>query len=87
MIGELKAFREFGTETLCSETRCASLDLAVPTFTNAPGALAESETVTEFVNTLLAEALARVINTFKSSPALYPSPRQVTTMFVNCCLS
>ena len=34
MIGELKRFREFGTETVCSETFCPSLNRAVPTFTN-----------------------------------------------------
>ena len=34
MIGELKAFREFGTETVCSETFCPELKSAVPTFTN-----------------------------------------------------
>ncbi len=34
MIGELKNFHEFGTETVCSETFCDSLHLAVPTFTN-----------------------------------------------------
>ena len=34
MIGELKAFREFGTETVCSETCCPELGRAVPTFTN-----------------------------------------------------
>ena len=34
MIGELTKFREFGTETVRSETFCAPLNLAVPTFTN-----------------------------------------------------
>ncbi|MBR4666233.1 MAG: site-specific DNA-methyltransferase, partial [Lentisphaeria bacterium] len=34
MIGELKNFHEFGTETICSETPCPALGLAVPTFTN-----------------------------------------------------
>ena len=34
MIGELKNFHEFGTETVCSETFCPALGLAVPTFTN-----------------------------------------------------
>ena len=34
MIGELKNFHGFGTETICSETPCPALGLAVPTFTN-----------------------------------------------------
>ena len=34
MIGELIKFHEFGTETICSETPCPALGLAVPTFTN-----------------------------------------------------
>ncbi|MBO4646745.1 MAG: site-specific DNA-methyltransferase [Lentisphaeria bacterium] len=34
MIAELTSFREYGTETVCSETYCAALKLAVPTFTN-----------------------------------------------------
>ena len=34
MIGELKTFCTFGTETICSETVCSPLHLSVPTFTN-----------------------------------------------------
>ena len=34
MIEELKNFHEFGTDTVCSETFCPALNLAVPTFTN-----------------------------------------------------
>ena len=34
MIAELKAFHEFGTETVCSETFCSELGRSIPTFTN-----------------------------------------------------